>query len=200
MRFGPKGISSGGSSPSLAPDHGSSSVPRSSGAPRTTGAGSSRRLPRRVQADTGEEALFACAEHVKLANPTRLRSDINFLKKYAENEISEDRRKRYRDVITRLGLLRHDFLVEEKCARKSFTTRCSGWPSGCRSAIEAYCQMEKCAGIATGDAPHPELLAAIIKAGMADTVVSTIVYWHLREPDEKKLTGFWHPDRRILSR
>jgi len=128
-----------------------------------------------------------CAEHAELANLTRLRSDITFLKKFAEGEIGEDGRARYRDLIARLGLLRPGFLGDDKYAerlygallRMAFATPLS---------YEAYCRIEDCAGIAPGDTPHRELLVAIAKAGMAEPAVSAIVYWHLRKTDERKVS------------
>ena len=142
-----------------------------------------------AERDLVETALLACAEHAKLANPIRLRSDIAFLKKYSENEISGDRRERYRELITRLGLLRHNFLVEEKHEEKLYEAllrMAFGVPLG----YQSYCEVEKCAGIAHGDALHQGLLTAIVKDGLADLVVGAIVYWHLRETDDKKLSKF----------
>jgi len=136
--------------------------------------------------DSGEEALRDVAEHVKLANPTRLRSDIAFLKKFAEVDISDDRRRRYQDLISAFGLLRHSFLVETKHEERLYEALLP-MAFGTPLSYNAYCQVEKCAGIAPGRAPHRELLAAIIKAGMADSGVSAIVHWHEREADEKKL-------------
>jgi hypothetical protein len=139
------------------------------------------------QGDIGEETLVYCAEHVELANLTRLRSDITFLKKFAEGEIGEEGRARYRDLIARLGLLRPGFLGDGKyeerlygaLLRMAFTTPLT---------YEAYCQVEECAGVSPGDAPHRELLVAIAKAGMAEPVASAIVYWHLRKTDERKVS------------
>jgi hypothetical protein len=142
-----------------------------------------------AEADAGEKTLLACAEDAKLANPTRLRTDIAFLKRFAENEIGGDRRERYRELITRLGLLRHNFLVEEKHEERLYEALLRlafGTPLG----YQSYCQVEKCAGIAHGEAPHRGLLAAIVKAGLADLVVGAIVYWHLREADDKRLGKF----------
>jgi hypothetical protein len=141
------------------------------------------------QGDIGEETLVYCAEHAELANLTRLRSDITFLKKFAEGEIGEDGRSRYRDLIGRLGLLRPGFLGDGKyeerlygaLLRMAFATPLS---------YEAYCRVEGCAGIVPGDTPHRELLVAIEKAGMAEPAVSAIVYWHLRKTDERKV-GKW---------
>jgi len=139
--------------------------------------------------DIGEETLVFCAEHAELANLTRLRSDITFLKKFAEGDIGEDGRSRYRDLIARLGLLRPGFLGDDKyeerlygaLLRMAFVTPLS---------YEAYCRIEDCAGVVPGDTPHRELLVAIAKAGMAEPVVSAIVYWHLRQTDERKV-GKW---------
>jgi len=139
------------------------------------------------QGDIGEETLVYCAEHAELANLTRLRSDITFLKKFAEGEIGEDGRARYRDTIARLGLLRPGFLGDDKyeerlygaLLRMAFATPLS---------YEAYCRIEDCAGVAPGDTPHRELLVAIAKAGIAEPAVSAIVYWHLRKTDERKVS------------
>jgi hypothetical protein len=123
---------------------------------------------------------------VKLANPTRLRSDIAFLKKFAESEIGEDRRARYRDLTSRLGLLRHGFLIDDKYEERLYSALLR-MAFGTPLSYDAYCWVENCAGIAPGDAPHRELLAAIVKAGMAEPIVSAIGYWHLRKTDERKL-------------
>jgi hypothetical protein len=136
--------------------------------------------------DAGEEALLGCAEHAKLANATRLRSDIAFLKKFSEGEIDEDRRARYQELITRLGLLQHTFLIEGKYLERLYDALLR-MAFGTPLSYPAYCRVEKCAGIAHGEVPHQELLTSVVKAGMADSVVSAIVYWHLREVDEKKL-------------
>jgi hypothetical protein len=141
--------------------------------------------PASFPGDAGEEALRACAAHVRLANPTRLRSDLNFLKKFAEGGIEEERRKRYRDLITKLGLFRHDGLVKDKLEEKLYDVllrMAFATPLG----YQDYWRVEKCAGITPGDAPHQELLTAIVKAGM-EPGVSAIVHWHLGRTDEKKL-------------
>jgi hypothetical protein len=143
--------------------------------------------PASSQGDIGEETLRYCAEHVKLANPTRLRSDIAFLKKFAEGEIGEDWRTRYRDLIDQLGLLRPGFLADDKYEERLYSALLRmGFATPL--SYDAYCRVENCAGIAAGDTPHRELLVAIVKAGMAEPVVSAIVYWHLRKTDEKKVS------------
>jgi hypothetical protein len=138
------------------------------------------------QGDIGEETLRYCAEHVKLANHTRLRSDITFLKKFAEGEIGEDCRARYRDLIASLGLLRRGFLIDEKYEER-FYSALLRMAFGNPLSYEAYCQVENSAGIAAGDTPHRELLVAIVKAGMVQPIASAIVYWHLRKTDERKV-------------
>jgi len=138
-----------------------------------------------VPGDAGEEVLRGCAEHAKLANPTRLRSDIAFLKKFAEGEISEGSRTRYQNLIARLGLLRHDFSVKERVGERLYGALLPvafGTPIG----YPAYCRMEKCAGIAPGKVPRKELLAAILGAEMTPEV-SAIVHWHLAQTDERAL-------------
>jgi len=142
--------------------------------------------PPALPGDSGEEALFKCAEHAKLANPTRLRSDINFLRKFAEGQVSEDRRHRYRELIGELGLLRHNFLIEGKYEERLYDallTLAFGTPL----SYLAYCQVEKCAGIDRGEPPHRELLGAVARAGLADVAAGAIVCWHLKESDEKEL-------------
>jgi hypothetical protein len=138
------------------------------------------------QGDIGEETLRYCAEHVELANPTRLRSDIAFLKKFAEGEIGEDGRARYRDLISRLGLLRPGFLIDDKYSERLYSALLR-MGFGTPLSYDAYCRVENCGGIAAGDTPHRELLVAIVKAGMAEPIVSAIVYWHLRKTDQKKV-------------
>lgn len=142
--------------------------------------------PALAAGDSGEEALRDVAEDVKLANPTRLRSDIAFLKKFAEGQISDDRRKRYQDLITGLGLLRHNFLIDNKYEERLYDALLP-MAFGTPLSYDAYCRVEKCAGITPGRAPHRELLAAITKAGMAEQAASAIVHWHAAESDEKKL-------------
>jgi len=140
----------------------------------------------RPQGDIGEETLRYCAEHVELANPTRLRSDIAFLKKFAEGEIGEDWRARYRDLISRLGLLRPGFLIDDKYEERLYSALLR-MGFGTPLSYDAYCRVEDCAGVVPGDTPHRELLVAIVKAGMAEPIVSAIVYWHLRTTDQKKV-------------
>jgi hypothetical protein len=142
--------------------------------------------PAAPQGDIGEETLRYCAEHVKLANPTRLRSDIAFLKKFAEAEIGEDWRARYGDLISRLGLLRPGFLIDDRYQERLYSALLR-MGFGAPLSYDAYCLVENCAGIVPGDTPHRELLVAIVKAGMAEPIVSAIVYWHLRKTDEKKV-------------
>ena len=145
--------------------------------------------PRPDQSDDGEVVLRRCADHAKLGNPTRLRSDIRFLRKFADGGIEADRRKKYQDLIARFGLLRHDFLLDVKDAER-LCDALLRLAFGIPLSYEAYCRVETCAGIAHGDAPHKELLVAIDKAGMADSIVRAIVYWHLRQTDGKKLNKF----------
>jgi hypothetical protein len=142
--------------------------------------------PASPQGDIGEETLRYCAEHVKLANPTRLRSDIAFLKKFAEGKIGEDWRTRYRELISKLGLLRPGFLVDDKYEERLYSALLRmGFETPL--SYDAYCWVENCAGVVPGETPHRELLAAIVKAGMAEPIVSAIVYWHLRKTDQRKV-------------
>jgi hypothetical protein len=143
--------------------------------------------PPTLQNDAGEDILVSCARSLKMSNLTRLRSDLLYLKKIAESKISETRRARYREQITRLGLLRHNFPVHDKFQEKLYDALIKmAFPTPLNYL--AYCRVEKCAGITPGDPPHEELLAAIVRAGMAEPVGSAIVYWHLRDTDEKKLS------------
>ena len=144
--------------------------------------------PALVASDPGERVLHDCVDHVQLPNRNKLNADISVLKKLAEGGIGEDRRRRYQDVISSLGLLRPGFLLGDKSkyAEKLYDALLRlvvGKPLD----YDAYCWVEKCAGIAPGAAPHQELLAAIVKTGMATPEVTAIVYWHLRGTDEKKL-------------
>ncbi|HTZ23674.1 MAG TPA: hypothetical protein VMC83_06755 [Streptosporangiaceae bacterium] len=137
--------------------------------------------------DIGEETLVCCAEHAGLANLTRMRSDVTFLKKFAEGEIGEERRARYRDLIGRLGLLRPGFLVDGRYEERLYGALLR-MAFGTPLSYDAYCWAEDCAGAAPGDAPHRELLVAIAKAGMAEPAVSAIVYGHLRRTDARRVS------------
>jgi hypothetical protein len=138
--------------------------------------------------DAGEEALLACAEHAKAGNLIQLRFDISNLKRFAEDEINETRRERYRELIAEHGLLRASEPTEKLADRlyDPLLRMAFGTPL----SYADYCQVEHCAGVAAGDAPQRELLMAMVKAGLADSVTSAIVYWHLRKTDEKKLNRF----------
>ena len=162
--------------------------------PLVPGAGDGHALPPQVHADASEEALLGCAEHAKLANATRLRSDVAFLAEFAESEISEDRRARYRALIGQLGLLRRDFLIEGRYRERLYGALLR-MAFGVPLDYPGYCQIEQSAGIAPGDPPHDELLAAIVKAGIADPIVNAIVHWHLWKADEKKLTRWLRSDQ-----
>jgi hypothetical protein len=142
--------------------------------------------PTSAQADVVREALAACAEHARLENPTRLRADINVLRKLADGEVSENSRLLYQNLIGRYGLLRKDFPAKGKVRERLYDAllRLAFWVP---LSYRAYCRVERCAGIVGGAAPHEQLLAAIEKSGMTDPFVSAIVYWHLGATDEKKL-------------
>jgi hypothetical protein len=139
-------------------------------------------------ADLGQQALVACAEHVHRANPSRLRSDINELKRLAEAEveISESTRARYQSLIISLGLLRGDFPVEDKYRERLYEVLLR-LAFGIPLSYRAYCHLEECLGIGRGAAPHPQLLTAIVKSGPSDPLVGAIVRQHLWVTDEKKL-------------
>ena len=136
--------------------------------------------------DAGEDALRRCAEHLLLANAARLRSDIGLVGKLAAGEVSEDRRQRYRALIAELGLLRHDAAIEGKDAER-LCDALLALAFGAPVSYQAYCQLEKCAGVHPGDAPRRELLAAVARAGLPDLAAAAIVGWHLKESDEKQL-------------
>ena len=137
--------------------------------------------------DAGDEALRAVAEHMKLADLARLRLDIAVLNKLAEDEIGDDRRKRYQGVIARLGLLRHHDLVDPGHAERLYDALLP-MAFGTPLRYNAYCRVEECAGITPGQAPHRGLLTAIVRAGTAGQAVSAIVCWHLRQTDEEKVS------------
>ena len=142
--------------------------------------------PAPLQADPGEEALIACADQMKLANPARLRAEIKFLRKLAEGEISEGSRLRYQNLIGGLGLLRNDFPVEGEYRDKLYDALLRLGFAVPLSYTD-YCLLEKCAGIVCGAAPHQQFLETLVRSGMTDPSVSAIVHWHLGATDEMKL-------------
>ena len=145
-------------------------------------------LPRPAPArgDVARQALAACAEDAKLENPTRLRGDINLLRRLADSEISENARLRYQQMVRGLGLLRNEFPVQGKYRDKLYDALLP-LVFGVPLSYRAYGRIEECAGISRHAAPHPQLLAAIEKSGVTDPFVSAIVYWHLGTAEEKKL-------------
>ena len=111
--------------------------------------------PAPVQGDLGEEALVACAEHAEAGEP-----DPAALRHRLPEEVRRGRDQRGAPP----ALPEPDRRARACCGTsfpsrtstgKSFTTRCSGWPSGPRSAIKAYCRVEKCAGLAPRCRPAP---------------------------------------------
>lgn len=137
-------------------------------------------------ADYGEEMLLECVQYAETPNPTRLRSAINGLRRYAESGgIDEGRRRRYRELIARHGLLRRNYVIEKYEDRlyDALLPLAFGQPL----AYDGYCQLEHCLGLKPGDSPQAELIRAIERGGMADPVAAGIVYWQLRTAEEKKL-------------
>jgi hypothetical protein len=142
--------------------------------------------PAPVQSDPGEEALVACAELAQLPNPPRLRSEINFLKKFSAGEISEDARRRYQDLVGGLGLLQHELPVDDKY-KERFYGALLRLAFGIPLSYAAYCKLETHAGLARGAAPRRDLLEAIGNSNPDGPVLSAIVHWHLGQTDEKAL-------------
>jgi len=138
--------------------------------------------------DVGGATLRNLTMYMNPPNLNRLRSEAAFLRKLAGTGVDEDRRKRYRYLINELGLLRVGFLLGDKSkyAEKLYDALL-------RMAFEppldygAYCWMEGSAGITPDDAPQPELLAAIAKAGVSGPMVSAVVHGYLGQTDEKSL-------------
>lgn len=142
--------------------------------------------------DPGERRLRECADHVQLSSRGKLNSDITFLRRLSENGLDEDRRNHYRNVINDLGLLREGFLLGDKA---KYADRL--YDALLRVAFEiplsydAYCWVEKLAGVSPGRAPHPELIGAVDKAGVAGLAVGAIVRWHSRTADKEKKLNKW---------
>ena len=142
--------------------------------------------PAPVLGDPGEDALVALVEFARLPNQTGLRSEINFLKKFAEGEVSEDGRRRYQNLIGELGLLRPEVPVPDKHRDKLYDALLQ-LAFGTPLSYPAYCTLEKHAGLPPGAAPSPALLAAIARSGVDGLVVSAIVHWHLGRADQRRL-------------
>ena len=142
--------------------------------------------PAPTQGDPGEEALMACAELAQLPNPPRLRSEINFLRRFAAGQISEDARRRYQDLVGELGLLKHELPVDDKYKARFYGALLQ-LAFGIPLSYAAYCQLERYSGLTRGTAPRRELLDAIGNSGPDGPVLSAIVHWHLGQTDEKVL-------------
>jgi hypothetical protein len=147
-----------------------------------------------AEVDIGEQMLLECILHTEKRNLTRLRSDIAGMKRYAETgDIDEVRRKRYRELIAKHGLLRHNYLIEKQ--EDKLYDALLALAFGTPISYVSYCQVETCLGIEPGEPPHPELLRAIERRGMTNPLATGIVYWHLRKTDEKKLNKWLISDQ-----
>jgi hypothetical protein len=133
--------------------------------------------------DPVEALLRECVEHARLLNLARLRQDLSLLQHQVDGgAIDADRRRRYRSVIARSGLLRANFRLG-RYEGKLFDTLLPlafGTPVG----YPALCQAEDCLRHASGPGLHRALLEAIDRAGLDDTRSKAIVYASL---DGKKL-------------
>jgi hypothetical protein len=139
-----------------------------------------------AQANAVRQALIDCAENVNRENQSRVRSDVNHLKKLSEAENSESFRAQHQDTIAQLRLLRADLPIEDKYRDRLYGALLRlGF--GAPLTYQAYCSVERCAGIARGAAPDQYLLAAIVKSEVRDPLVNAIVHWHLDSSDERKL-------------
>lgn len=137
--------------------------------------------------DAVARVLSECAEHVRTQSLPRLRSDITWLRNYAmSGEIAEERRRRYRTLITHFGLLRPSELSDkyEVSLYEALLVLAFAKPL----TYEGYCQAEECLGGQPGVTPHQTLLAAIDRSGLADLRAKVIVYSSL---DAKKLAKWF---------
>jgi hypothetical protein len=142
--------------------------------------------PPQPNRDSGEEALYRCAEYVNQQRPASLRSRISFLKKFAEGDISDNQRVRYRDLITRLRLFQPDLPIDDRQAERLYSALLP-MAFGIPLNYDDYCRVEWCAGVVPGQSPHTELLEAIVKTEIAEPSVRAIANWHLLKDDQKKL-------------
>jgi len=156
--------------------------------PLTTG------KPRAHQSTTHsmlDTTLRDCARYMHPPNISRLRSEASFLRKLADAGFDEERHQHYRSLIKELGLLQHGFFEGDtsKYAEKLYDALI-------RMAFDppldygAYCWVEHATGITDDDAPHPELLMAIVKAGASEPA-SAIAYWYLGKTDAQKSLNKW---------
>ena len=133
-----------------------------------------------------ERILRDCAMHVRAADQRLIRSDIVALKNMARGKFRDEDRARFREIISETGLLQHSEelggdagKLYKDLLKVAFTAPFS---------YEGYCQVEDCLAALP---PYPTLLQAIDGARIADTRVSAIVYWHLRDADPKKLSNWY---------
>jgi hypothetical protein len=133
-----------------------------------------------------EQVLRDCAAHVWAADHRLIKSDIGKLMTIAGGRIDDDQRAHYRRIIKETGLLQHGEKpgrntgkLYEQLLRVAFTVPFK---------YGDYCQVEDCLRSLP---PHPALLQAIDSAGIAVSLVRTIVYWSLRPADPKKLAGWY---------
>jgi hypothetical protein len=159
--------------------------PAAAGAPEPAPAPSA---PTATAADTVARVLRECADDVRALNLSRLRQDLNLLQDQVEaGPVDDERRRRYRVLITRFGLLgpdarlgKHEGRLHEVLLALAF-----GRPIG----YEAFCQVEDCARDQPYGRLERPLLEAIEKTGLADRRARVIVYSSLDAKKLAKLLG-----------
>ena len=139
--------------------------------------------PAPENADPVTKILAECSEHVRILNLTRLRQDLSRLQdQLGSGWIDEDHRNRYRMLITKFGLLRHNPGLQryEVKLYETLLPLAFGRPV----TYEAFCQVEDCLGNRPDGSIHSQLLEAIDRAGLADARVKVMVHSSL---DRRKL-------------
>lgn len=136
-----------------------------------------------------ERILRDCAMHARAADQRLIRSDIVALKNMAKGKFPDEDRARFREIIHETGLLQHsDELGGDAGKLYAPLLQVAFSAPNTPFRYEGYCQVEDCLAELP---PHPALLRAIDGARLADTRLSAIVYWYLREADPKKL-AIWY--------
>jgi len=143
-------------------------------------------------ADPVEMLLCECDEHVRAPNLSRLRQDLSLLQdRLQSGGIDDSRRRRYRSLVNRFGLLGPDQRLGKYEGKLLDTLIALAFGSPVSYAV--LCQLEDSVRGTPGHlprtAPDPglprPLLEALERTGLADVRSKVIVYSHL---DGRKLS------------
>jgi hypothetical protein len=115
-----------------------------------------RLFSRLREAQSAADLIRSCAAHLGGGDP----AELSELRQRRDRGLTQEERASCREAVRECGLLRAD-LAASADLRSSLYRVLLPVAFGSPLTYDAYCQAEECAGVLTGEPPHPALLAAI---------------------------------------